>query len=151
MMRVEDHCGVTELVYERETGKGTKYTIAKWTCPNCGKANSTMYMDGEWCHGDSLSTRMVEGEITTGCGSCWMDDGYMPALKQAAAALACACVDAPQIQPHSAYHAVCDALKANDRAKPPASDWAYARREPHNVGAKRAAEGGPLERPVVRL
>lgn len=133
LMRVEDHCGVIELVYERETEKGTKYSIAKWTCPNCGKANSTLYLDGTWCHGDNLSIRYVEGERTVGCGSCWMDDGYMPALKQAAAALACACVDAPQIQPHSAYHAVCDALKANDRAKPPESDWAYARREPHNV------------------
>lgn len=62
-----------------------------------------------------------------------MEDGYMPALKQAAAALACACIDAPQIQPHSAYHAVCDALKANERDKPPASDWAYARHEPANA------------------
>ncbi len=142
LMRVEDHCGVIELVYERETEKGTKYSIAKWTCPNCGKANSTLYLDGTWCHGDNLSIRYVEGERTVGCGSCWMDDGYMPALKQAAAALACACVDAPQIQPHSAYHAVCDALKANDRAKPPESDWAYARRvdrsvRPQPTGARR--------------
>lgn len=135
-MRVEDHCGVTELVYERETEKGTKYSIAKWTCPNCGKANSTLYLDGTWCHGDNLSIRYVEGERTVGCGSCWMDDGYMPALKQAAAALACACVDAPHIQSHSAYHAVCDALKANDRAKPPASDWTYARHEPANARAE---------------
>lgn len=132
-MRVEDHCGVPELVYERETDKGTKYSIAKWTCPNCGKANSTMYLDGEWCHGDNLGVRYVEGLRTVTCGSCWLEDGHMEALKLAAAALACACVDAPQIQPHSAYHAVCDALKANERDKPPASDWEYARREPANV------------------
>jgi len=133
MMRVEDFCGVTQLVYERETRRGTTYDIAKWTCPNCGKANSTMYLEGESVHGDSLSIRHIEGERTVGCGSCWLEDGYMPALKQAAAALACACIDAPQIQPHSAYHAVCDALKANERDKPPASDWAYARHEPANV------------------
>jgi hypothetical protein len=136
LMRVEDHCGVSELVYERETEKGTKYSIAKWTCPNCGKANSTLYLDGTWCHGDSLSIRYIEGERSVMCGSCWMEDGHMQALKLAAAALACACIDAPQIQPHSAYHAVCDALKANERDKPPASDWTYARREPHNVELK---------------
>ena len=145
MMRVEDLCGVPELVYDRETGKGTKYSIAKWTCPTCRKANSTLYLDGEWCHGDSLSIKYEEGERLVRCGSCWMDDGYMPALQQAAAALACACVDAPQIQPHSAYHAVCDALKANERDKPPASDWDYARREPANAGIHRAAEGRPVE------
>ena len=144
MMRVEDHCGVPRLVHERETRRGTAYEVEKWTCPNCGKANSTMYLDGEMVHGDSLSIRYIEGERTVSCGSCWMDDGYMPALKQAAAALACACIDAPQIQPHSAYHAVCDALKANERDKPPASDWDYARREPANVvlsGARTGLDG----------
>lgn len=133
LMRIEEHCGVTELVQERETEKGTKYQIAKWTCPTCGKANSTLYLDGSWCHGDSLVVRMIEGEHTVMCGSCWMEDGHMEALKLAAAALACACVDAPQIQPHSAYHAVCEALKANDRAKPPASDWECARRVRESV------------------
>ena len=141
MMRVEKYCGITQLVYERETGNGTKYSIAKWTCPSCGKANSTMYLDGEWCHGDSLTTSIVEGEATTGCGSCWMDDGYMPALKQAVVALACACVDAPQIEPHAAYHAVCDALKANDRAMPPKSDWEAARSMTHN--AELTGDQGP--------
>ena len=57
----------------------------------------------------------------------------MEALKLAAVALACACVDAPQIEPHSAYHAVCAALKANDRQKPPPSDWDAARRNTHNA------------------
>lgn len=133
LMRVEEHCDVTELVYERETERGTKYNVAKWTCPSCGKACSTLYLDGLWCHGDSMSVRIIEGVRTVACGSCWLEDGHMEALKLAAAALACACVDAPQIQPHSAYHAVCAALKANDRQKPPPSDWDAARRNTHNV------------------
>ena len=133
LMRIEEHCGVTELVQERETEKGTKYQIAKWTCPTCGKANSTLYLDGSWCHGDSLTVRIVDGVSAVYCDSCWLADGYMFALKKAAEALACACVDAPQIQPHDAYYAVCLALEANERSKPPASDWAYARRGRESV------------------
>lgn len=133
LMRVDEHCGVDQLIYERETRRGTAYDVAKWTCPNCGKANSTLYIDGECVHGDAMSIRYSGHEREVGCGSCWLDDGYVPALKEAAAALACACVDAPQIRPHGAYHAVCEALKANERAKPPASDWEAARREPHNL------------------
>lgn len=133
LMRIEEMCGVEELIYERETEKGTQYQVAKWKCPNCGKSCSTLYLDGLWCHGDSMTVRYSGHERDVLCGSCWMDDGHMNALKEAAAALACACVDAPQIQPHGAYHAVCEALKANDRQMPPPSDWAAARRNTHNV------------------
>jgi hypothetical protein len=41
--------------------------------------------------------------------------GWREALQAAAVTLAAACVDAPEIDPHEAYEAVCTALRADPR------------------------------------
>jgi hypothetical protein len=77
----EDFCGLRQTVSERETHSGTKYRIARWTCPNCGKACSCIYVDDEWCHGDSLAISFgpetdADGIKTSHhkCGACWATD-----------------------------------------------------------------------------
>lgn len=66
----EDFCGVQRECSLRETGAGTKYCVAKWTCPNCGRACSMLYIDDESCHGDTLCISHVDGVRTIACGGC---------------------------------------------------------------------------------
>lgn len=77
--RQEDFCGVQQTVAGRETSHGTKYQIASWTCPNCGKPCSCIHVDGEWCHGDALSISFGPEKDADGtwtrhhkCGACWL-------------------------------------------------------------------------------
>jgi hypothetical protein len=69
--KLEDFCGVMQEVREAETARGTKHSIAKWTCPKCRKACSMLELDGEWCHGDGLHISFINGERIVGCTSCW--------------------------------------------------------------------------------
>jgi hypothetical protein len=63
----------------RTTRKGTAYEVVKWTCQKCGKVRSTLYIDDEWCHGDSVCISFVAGPPGTKppnipdeqCGDCW--------------------------------------------------------------------------------
>lgn len=70
--KLEDFCGVMQEVREAETARGTNHRIAKWTCPNCGKACSTLELDGEFCHGDGLCITFANGERIIRCTSCWL-------------------------------------------------------------------------------
>lgn len=55
-----------------QTQAGTAYTIEKWTCPVCKGQKSSLYIDGEWCHGDSQSLSITGGKGVTfeGCFDC---------------------------------------------------------------------------------
>jgi hypothetical protein len=63
----------------RTTRRGTAYEVVKWTCQKCGKERSTLYIDDEWCHGDSVCISFVPGPSGTEqpnipdekCGDCW--------------------------------------------------------------------------------
>jgi len=68
----EDFCGVLQECSERETRAGTKYSVCKWACPTCHSACSVLYIDDEWCHGDSLTIEFVGGAKTIKCGKCWL-------------------------------------------------------------------------------
>lgn len=69
---LEDYCGVQHQVRDTETRRGTAYRIAKWTCPRCAKPCSMLELDGEWCHGDSMSISFIDGVRTVSCGACWL-------------------------------------------------------------------------------
>ena len=62
-----------DLTHMRETRRGTQYEIAEWTCPKCNKPRSTLYIDGEWCHGESYHMAFGKGqsEPAEQCGTCW--------------------------------------------------------------------------------
>jgi len=68
----EDYCGVLQERSDRETRAGTKYSVCKWACPTCHSACSVLYIDDEWCHGDSLTIEFVGGAKTIKCGKCWL-------------------------------------------------------------------------------
>jgi len=60
-------------IREMETEKGTLYQIEKWICPICKQGKSTLYIDDEWCHGDSYGSRYGGGlEPLEGCTECLM-------------------------------------------------------------------------------
>ena len=64
---------------QRETRRGTAYEVVKWACQKCGKARSTLYIDDEWCHGDTVCISFVAGPPGAvpptipdeKCGDCW--------------------------------------------------------------------------------
>lgn len=60
-----------DLTEMRETRRGTQYEVLKWTCPSCDTKRSTLYIDGEWCHGDSYHIAFVNGGRSECCGVCW--------------------------------------------------------------------------------
>ena len=76
--KIEDFCGVQQEVSDRESSAGTKYQVCKWTCPKCSRACSVLYLDDEWCHGDSLCISHEDGLRTIACGKCWLSDGREP-------------------------------------------------------------------------
>jgi len=53
-----------------ETRKGTKYTVNEWKCPICNKEKSTLFIDDEWCHGDSEASYHFGSEHKKGCIDC---------------------------------------------------------------------------------
>lgn len=55
---------------QRSTDEGTIYIIEKWTCPICNEKKSTLFIDNEWCHGDSRSAHFFKGESKEGCSKC---------------------------------------------------------------------------------
>lgn len=62
---------------QSETAHGTPYEIWKWTCPKCSQERSTLYIDDEWCHGDTQCTtfgpeKTKDGKWVThsACGHC---------------------------------------------------------------------------------
>ena len=59
-----------EEVLNCETGNGTKYSIKKWTCPICNEQKSTLFIDGEWCHGDLQAAYFYNEEHAEGCSTC---------------------------------------------------------------------------------
>lgn len=59
-----------ELLH-RETGNGTAYEVAKWTCPKCGQSCTTLYIDNEWCHGESYHIAYGKRPTVEQCGTCW--------------------------------------------------------------------------------
>lgn len=76
----ENYCGLQRTVSDRETRRGTNYEIAKWTCPNCGRACSCVYVDDEFVHGDGLYISYGPEKEPDGkpkrhykCGTCWLD------------------------------------------------------------------------------
>lgn len=76
---VVDFCGLQQELSERQTDRGTPYSIERWTCPNCGKACSSLILDDEWCHGDSLSISFGPEKDADGtwtrhhkCNACWL-------------------------------------------------------------------------------
>lgn len=97
---VVDFCGLQQELSERQTDRGTPYSIERWTCPNCGKACSSLTLDDEWCHGDSLSISFGPEKDADGtwtrhhkCNACWLaappPAGQVPAdSREANAALA---------------------------------------------------------------
>lgn len=75
----EDYCGIQQTIARRWTDAGTEYQIAKWICPNCSKACSCIYVDNEWCHGDSLTISFGPEKDADGtwtrhhkCNACWL-------------------------------------------------------------------------------
>ena len=57
-----------------ETRAGTRYEIAQWTCPMCSQPRSTLYIDDEWCHGESYHIAFGKGpngDPAEQCGTCW--------------------------------------------------------------------------------
>lgn len=56
-----------------QTLKGTKYQVEKWSCQLCGQDKSTLYIDEEWCHGDTKAANFCRGKYLQGCGPCIMD------------------------------------------------------------------------------
>ena len=66
-----------DLTHMRETRRGTQYEICEWTCPKCAKPRSTIYIDGEWCHGESYHIAFGKGrggDPAEQCGTCWRDE-----------------------------------------------------------------------------
>ena len=66
-----------DLTHMRETRRGTLYEICEWTCPKCAKPRSTLYIDGEWCHGESYHIAFGKGrggDPAEQCGTCWRDE-----------------------------------------------------------------------------
>ncbi len=61
---------VTIEIRNYETRKGTAYTVERWLCPICNKEKSTLYIDGEWCHGDSRASHHHNGQNDYGCADC---------------------------------------------------------------------------------
>lgn len=63
---------------QRETRQGTPYEIWKWVCPQCNKERSTLYLDGEWCHGDGQVASSSPGLESPGwrerCSECWASE-----------------------------------------------------------------------------
>lgn len=57
--------------HQRETRAGTKYEVVKWTCPKCFGKRSTLYIDDEWCHGESYHMAFRDGATFEQCGTCW--------------------------------------------------------------------------------
>lgn len=65
---------------EMETRHGTPYEIWEWVCPQCQKKRSTLYIDGEWCHGDVQVARSEAGsnEWKYMCGECCAGENDSP-------------------------------------------------------------------------
>jgi hypothetical protein len=66
-----------DLTHMRETRRGTQYEVCEWTCPKCRKPRSTLYIDGEWCHGESYHIAFGQGpngEPAEQCGTCWREE-----------------------------------------------------------------------------
>lgn len=61
---------------QMETRQGTPYEIWKWVCPQCKKPRSTLYIDGEWCHGDGqvASTDADSTGWKEQCIECWRSE-----------------------------------------------------------------------------
>jgi hypothetical protein len=83
--RTVDFNGLPQEEFPNETNHGTKYTIYKWACPNCGKPCSALDIDGEWVHGDLLAISFGPEKEPDGkwrrhhkCGDCW---GNQPAYR----------------------------------------------------------------------
>lgn len=68
----EYFCGIPRECSQRETASGTPYRIYKWTCPTCAKACTMLYLDNEWCHGDSMVIVYKDGERRVMCSACWL-------------------------------------------------------------------------------
>jgi hypothetical protein len=70
--------------WRRQTGAGTKYEVAKWTCPKCRQQRSTLYIDDEWCHGESFGISYVDGVRSERCGTCARKETAPPLATDAA-------------------------------------------------------------------
>lgn len=60
----------TGNIRHRMTQHGTKYSIEEWICPICEEEKSTLYIDGEWCHGDSMCSYFSNVKSMHGCAQC---------------------------------------------------------------------------------
>lgn len=63
-----------DLTRMLETRRGTQYEVLEWTCPRCRQRRSTLYIDGELCHGESYHIAFGKGPNGAPdekCGTCW--------------------------------------------------------------------------------
>lgn len=61
-----------------ETRSGTKYEVWKWTCPACKQERSTLYIDGEWCHGHGQTASSNKNGWYERCDECWKNEINSP-------------------------------------------------------------------------
>ncbi len=57
-----------------ETRHGTPYEVWEWICPECNEIRSTLYIDGEWCHGDGKVASNPNWKER--CVKCWGNEKY---------------------------------------------------------------------------